>query len=632
MLMRTILLSICLGLLSLNVHSQSKLAGAGKATKLGGSAASKTAETKTSAKTVAPVRRTAAVVRQDPDAKYASSGYMEITGVRFGNVDNAAHIIDKYGAKLYADEVRYLKPQLSYNGLASKEKDITVYVKILREDGTLEESTQSPEGYTYKQDLKVETGNNHTVSLLGWGSNFCGFSAGLYGFEIWYNGKLIYQTKIRLYSGSHPLVQNDMLRINNVYFGSEDSDDNTNIEVGDTLYEGEVKYLIGRMSYYGKYLNEQDITLYTRLFLPSGEMSVGSESPLGFTRKQFMTVKPGSNVYGMNGWGNDAGTLYREGTHKYEIWLDGEKIYETTFDVKKREGYASYLTVDSKTAVSTSFTVSGGKEVFYVNTDASSWEIIGVPSWCEVGQKTASSFALTCKPNTGEARSGWMKVKAGDIEVRIDVKQPGRTQHASGNISGTINGHDYVDLGLPSGIKWATCNVGASKPEECGNYYAWGETVSKTVYTDANSAFCDKTLAWLIAQDVVNYSGNLKSTYDPASKYWSSTWRMPTLREMGELVDNCTWMWGELHGMGGFYVTGPNGNAIFLPASGWYNSSYSGTLECVNERSEYWTSTAVVSDEKNARCLFFMKPATYYANEGHFVQRSRGLCVRPVSN
>lgn len=120
--MRILLLSLCFGLLSLNTYSQSKLVGAGKATKVGGSAASKTATTKTPAKKN-PSQRTVSI-KQDPDVKYASLGYMEITGCSFANIDTEGHIIDDYGANLYASEVKYLKPKLFYRGLASEEKEI----------------------------------------------------------------------------------------------------------------------------------------------------------------------------------------------------------------------------------------------------------------------------------------------------------------------------------------------------------------------------------------------------------------------------------------------------------------------------------------------------------------------------
>lgn len=541
--MRAIVVSFLFGFVFLAAYPQSKLQGAGKASKVGGTTTTpKKPTTPKSSQGKKPVSTQATPQKGSADLKYEASAYMEVTGVKFGNVDDNGHIIDKYGSKLYASEVKFLKPQLSYKGLASSEKEVTVYVKILNEDGSLKKGSNSPEGYTYKQDITVKPGANQTVLLKGWGRNSGGsFSPGQYGFEIWYKDKLIFQDGTRLYSGSTPLVSSNILKINKIAFGSEDADGNINVKIGETLYEGEVKYLIGNMYYEGLYSNEQKVTLYIRMFLSSGSLDSGSSSPAGFTYKRDVTIKPGTNVYKITGWGNKNGTTYKKGKHKYEIWLDGEKIYETTFNVTKK------------------------------------------------------------------------------------------TQSSDVNKSGTINGYDYVDLGLPSGIKWATCNIGASSPEECGSYYAWGETTTKTIYTDNNSKYYNKSTESLRNQGVINYSGNLTSSYDPASKYWSSTWRMPTLAEMKELVDKCTWIWTTLNERSGFRVTGPNGKNIFLPASGWYNSASSGTLEQVNERSEYWTSTIVENSKESARCLFFMKPDTYWAGTGNSVQRSRGLCIRPVS-
>ena len=116
---------------------------------------------------------------------------MEISGVKFGNVDDDNHIIDNYGNKLYASEVKYLKPQLSYKGLSTSEKEVTLYVKILKEDGTLEKGNSSPEGYTYKYDFTVKPGSNQTATLSGWGRNSGGsYSPGQYTFEIWYKDKV----------------------------------------------------------------------------------------------------------------------------------------------------------------------------------------------------------------------------------------------------------------------------------------------------------------------------------------------------------------------------------------------------------------------------------------------------------
>lgn len=425
--MKTILLSICFGLLSLNTYSQSKLAGAGKATKVGGSTVSKTARTKKTVKSSVSVKKTPSkisVVKHDPDEKYSSSGFMEISGVSFANVDKDEHIIDDYGSNLYASEVKYLKPKVFYRGLASVDKDISIDLKIIKEDGTLLTGTGSPNGYTYSHQYKVESGSGKYIELSGWGRNKGGsYNPGQYKFEVWYKGNILYEKGIRLYSGTTPLVTSKIFKINNVSFSNVTKDGTALTDVGGILYEGEIQYVKPHIQYTGLYSNNQNVTLYYKFFTPTGSMICGKTSPKCYSGKQSITVKPGLNTIALEGWGSSSTTIYKEGEHKVEYWLDGEKIYETTFYVKKKEGSASYLTVDSKTAVSTTFSASGGSETFYVKTDAESWETWGVPSWCEITDKTATSFTIKCSFNSGPKRTDWMKIKAGGKEVKIDISQ-----------------------------------------------------------------------------------------------------------------------------------------------------------------------------------------------------------------
>ena len=153
--------------------------------------------------------------------------------------------------------------------------------------------------------------------------------------------------------------------------------------------------------------------------------------------------------------------------------------------------------------------------------------------------------------------------------------------------AGTENGHDYVDLGLPSGLKWATCNVGATKPEEYGNYYAWGETETKSTYswstyfdtTDGGSTFTKYTTDGKTVLELAD---------DAARANWGGAWRMPTDDEWTELRENCTWTWTTLNGVNGFEVKGPNGNSIFLPAAGVRGYGSSGGA---GSHGHYWSSS-----------------------------------------
>ena len=129
-----------------------------------------------------------------------------------------------------------------------------------------------------------------------------------------------------------------------------------------------------------------------------------------------------------------------------------------------------------------------------------------------------------------------------------------------------INNMNYVDLGLPSGIKWATCNIGANSPEEYGDYFVWNEIETKEMQIVRNFKTVVRKFLGLSKID------KRKKIRDKAKANWRDNWRLPTNREMEELVDKCTWEWFYLNGISGMKVTGPNDNSIFLPATGLYFS------------------------------------------------------------
>ena len=173
------------------------------------------------------------------------------------------------------------------------------------------------------------------------------------------------------------------------------------------------------------------------------------------------------------------------------------------------------------------------------------------------------------------------------------------------------NNHEYVDLGLS--VKWATCNVGASSPSDYGDYYAWGETSTKTSYTKDNCNTSGKSMG--------NIGGNY--SYDVARYMWGGSWRLPTKAECQELIDKCTWTWTTQGGHNGYKVTGKNGKSIFLPATGWRRGA---SPNDVGERGGNWSSTPY---ESNTYYAYYL----YFNSSGHGVDRlsrSRGYSVRPV--
>lgn len=147
-----------------------------------------------------------------------------------------------------------------------------------------------------------------------------------------------------------------------------------------------------------------------------------------------------------------------------------------------------------------------------------------------------------------------------------------------------INGHKFIDLGLPSGLLWAKTNVGASMATETGDYYAWGEKDTKREYSWTTYAL----------RGVKHYEGGvLKAQDDVATVKWGQGCRIPTEAEFRELCKSCKWKW-QTSGTAGYIVTGPNGKSIFLPAAGHRdNDSHRERTTPVNFgfNGSYWTST-----------------------------------------
>ncbi len=163
-----------------------------------------------------------------------------------------------------------------------------------------------------------------------------------------------------------------------------------------------------------------------------------------------------------------------------------------------------------------------------------------------------------------------------------DGMQNSETVEQSFVVSANLDG--YVDLGLPSGTLWATCNVGASAPEEFGDYFAWGETEPKDHYDWSTYKWCngdEETLTKYCNESTLGFNGFVdnKTELDPEDDAACAHYpggRMPSWEQIQELCDSCTWQWTQLNGVNGMLVTGPNGNSIFLPSTGSKDDSPSG--------------------------------------------------------
>ena len=203
--------------------------------------------------------------------------------------------------------------------------------------------------------------------------------------------------------------------------------------------------------------------------------------------------------------------------------------------------------------------------------------------------------------------------------------------------TGTLNGHEWVDLGLPSGKLWATCNVGASSPTDYGDYFAWGETTpqadnaySWTSYKYANgTSWQDPRLTKYCNSSTYGDNGFtdtltvLLSEDDAATANWGSGWRMPTYTELKELKDNCTVTWTTQNGVNGRLFTASNGNSLFLPAAGNRNED---ELVEAGSYGFYWSSSLDTGSPIGAWYLYF--------DSGDYgmgsCSRLFGFSVRPV--
>jgi hypothetical protein len=194
--------------------------------------------------------------------------------------------------------------------------------------------------------------------------------------------------------------------------------------------------------------------------------------------------------------------------------------------------------------------------------------------------------------------------------------------------------YDYVDLGLPSGLLWATRNVGADAPEDYGDYFAWGETTPKVTYEWNTYQYCmgsEYTLIKYCYSSIYGYNGftdNLTTLLpedDAATANWGNDWRMPTNDEWAELCQNTTCTWTTQNGVNGRLFTASNGNSLFLPAAGWcWGSGLTDT-----DRGHYWSSSLAtyIGSHPTAACMIVFR-SDYYREER--TSRFAGLCIRAV--
>lgn len=237
-------------------------------------------------------------------------------------------------------------------------------------------------------------------------------------------------------------------------------------------------------------------------------------------------------------------------------------------------------------------------------------------------------FAVMCC--TAMLLAACEKEEKEPVAITLDWGNNEKFTEEDVTISGSITGHNYVDLGLS--VKWATCNIGANAPKDYGNYYAWAETTTKNTYHWSTYKYCLETGAYTFDYtkyytdrgigSIVDNKTTLEAVDDAATQNWGGSWRTPTNIEIRELQSNCASEWVSLNGIEGLKVIShKNGNVLFLPAAGYRENN---GLYCAGSKGYYWSSSLYFTGPGCAYCMDFQ----FFATDAK--TRYWGLPIRPV--
>lgn len=337
----------------------------------------------------------------------------------------------------------------------------------------------------------------------------------------------------------------------------------------------------------------------------------------------------------------------KKGWKKYGIWSGVAFLFVLGllyFFYQKKKPIQDSLLINGMHVCRVDLESTASEQTFIIEKNFEErWIYYGVPDWFTAkGEEGKLILTITENKTKNDRTATIIFQKKGGTDVLGNliiiqrakgkpVKHNNRVEKAT---TGSLNQHTWMDLGLS--VKWATCNVGASSPNQYGSYFAWGETKSKSDYSWTDYVFRDSgdTYDYVklskynsnSGRGVVDKKKQLELDDDVAHICWGDGWRMPTRAEMTELRTKCVWTWTTLGGINGYEVKSmTNNNSIFLPVAGYRKGeSY---LVNAGKQGYYWTSTLYTKASYNAWEVFFNSSEVFERSSG----RSFGQSVRPVT-
>lgn len=303
-------------------------------------------------------------------------------------------------------------------------------------------------------------------------------------------------------------------------------------------------------------------------------------------------------------------------------------------------------------------TVSNGNVPSISLTDATAKTVtLNCGSGVQLNTETATSFIIALPPVTMTAGFTVIVKDTEGKQMEISTTKSQTITRSSLLKMPSVNfvgipvvEHQSIDLGLSSGLKWASCNVGATSPEEYGDYFTWGDTEPYYSIKDPLTWKEGKSLGFnwgsykwgssnnnltkynhISSKGIVDNKTILDPEDDAAHVNWGGTWRMPTIAECTELINECTWTWTIQNGVSGRLVTGPNGNSIFIPASGYgYNKNFYQT----ESKVELWSSSLSTTTNNGPSCawILYAGSADYNIGVSDYNGRYTARSIRPVSD